>query len=401
VSGFGAADQIRVPMPDRTYRDYPLLALLGGGYGQLQSAQGYGMTPVRILEQQGPQQQGTTTLDYRYTSRVLQVVLSRRVSCNLADLRWQLIDLLRPSRSFVMGQTPLPLIYRKWLPGGQRIRGTDLALSAGGQVVTSITGRFVHYGLRPGSQITISNSTADDGVHTIESVNHDGSITLTGAMTNDETGVHWEYLSEPTFRDLNCIVEIGPTWDLPSDRNLNGYVEVVRFIGSDPFWYGPEQQQSWALEGEFENLIFDLGYVPAGDEGGWLSATPGDGRWLFDGAYLSDTISMPYWGHHSAEPVIYITGPAANLVLTNTVTDASIRFNYTVPPGRVVTIDTLNLTVFDDLDNDLFLYLSGDLAGFIITPDVDDRINELSIGFGGASPESQVLLGWQNRYMTI
>lgn len=391
-------------MPDGTYRDYAIMALLGGSYGQIQSAQGFGMPPIRIIEQRGPLQQGATTLDYRYLTRVLQVVISKRLACtlDLADRRWDIIDMLRPSRSFAPGNCPCPLIYRKWLPGGKAVRGTDLELTNGSALVLSLTGRFVHYGLREGSQFTISNSTGDDGTYTVATVYHDGAIELDTPMTADETGVHFRFTSEPTYRDLYCIVEIGPAWDMPDDRNLNGYVEVLRFVASDPFWYGPEQQQAWSIAAVFEDLIFDQGYVPAGDEGAWFGLTPGTGRWLFANSYLSATIEIPYWGHHSAEPVIQIIGPAQDLTMRNNDTDAQIAFNYTVGPGRTVLLDTLNLTAYDDLGNDLFLYLTGDLSGFIITPDANnDRVNELEVAFGGATNQSQVLLAWRNRYASI
>lgn len=404
MTAYGEADQIRVPMPDGTYRDYAVLALLGKQYGQLQGTQGFGMPPIRIIEQRGPLQHGATTLDYRYLTRVLQVVVSKRLACGLdmVERRWELIDLLRPSRSFLPGVCPAPLIYRKWLPGGKVIRGIDLELTNGSATVLSLTGRFVHYGLRVGSRFTISGSTGDDGVYTLVGVNHDGSIELSAPMTATEGGVHFTFTSEPTYRDLYCVLEMGPQWDQSGTEDLNGYVEAIRLVASDPFWYGPEQQQAWSIAPVFEDLIFDQGYVPAGDEGAWFGLTPGTGRWLFANSYLSATIEIPYWGHHTAEPVIQIIGPAQDLTMRNNDTDAQITFNYTVGPGRTVLLDTLNLTAYDDLGNDLFLYLTGDLSGFIITPDANnDRVNELEVSFGGATNQSQVLLAWRNRYASI
>lgn len=399
-------DQLRIPMADGTYRDYALTALLGKQYGQIVSGEGLGMPPIRILEQRGPLQHGATALDYRYDTRVLQLVISKRIACeiDLADIRWELVDLLRPSRTFAPGVCPRPIIYRKWMPGGKIVRGTDLELTAASENVLSLTGRFVHYGLRVGAIFTISGSIGDDGTYTVTAVNHDGSIDLDTAMTNTEDGVHFEFRSEPTYRDLYCITELGPAWDYVDNAGLNGYVEVLRFVASDPFWYGPEQQQSWQVEDEFDDLLFDIDYVdPGEEEGAWFGLTEGTGRWLFANPFVNASIEVPYWGHHAAEPVIQLTGPiASGLILANNDAGVSLVYNAAVAPGRVVTIDTLNLTAYDDLGNDLYLYLTGDISSFVITPDLNnERVNELEITFGGATAASRVLVAWRNRYDSI
>jgi hypothetical protein len=405
TTAWGEADQIRVPMPDGTYRDYSMLGLLGANHGQLQGAQGFGMPPIRIIEQRGPLQHGATTIDYRYDDRVLQVVISERLACQLdmVDRRWWLHDLLRPSRSFIPGACPAPLVYRKWLPGGKAIRGTDLVLTTGSDVVTSITGRFVHYGLRAGSRFTIQGSIADDGDYTVVNVNHDGSLQISGAMTNDETGIHWVYTSEPSVRDLYCILELGPAFDR-EDRAPNGYIEALRFLATDPFWYGAEQQQEWSIAVTLDNLRFDYGDAGVGvdAEGAWFGATGGAGLWLFGNNYVSGTIDVPYWGHHNALPLIVIEGPVQGLTFTNQDTDATIFFDYAVSPGRTVELDTQNLTAYDDLGNDLYLYLTGDLSGLLLTPDAaNDRVNSLFVSYGGATEDSQVTIAWRNRYLSV
>ena len=63
-----------------------------------------------------------------------------------------MVDLLRPNRSF--NETVRPLIYRKWLPGGQMYQGTD-GVSDGTTTFTSLTGRFVDRGLEAGATIHV------------------------------------------------------------------------------------------------------------------------------------------------------------------------------------------------------------------------------------------------------
>ena len=403
---FGEADQIRVPMPDGSYRDYSILHLLGANHSQLRSIEGAGMPPIRIIEQSGPLQQGSTLVNYRYNNRVLQIVISERLTCvtTLRDRRFDLVDLLRPSRSFpTSGGQPKPLIYRKWLPGGDTIRGLDLELTAGSAQVTALRGRFVHYGLRVGSRFTISGSTGDDGDYTVTAVTNDGSITLSSNMTNTETGVHYQYQSEPSVRDLFCICEIGPQFDR-GDENQRGYTEALRFVANDPFWYGASQEASFAISDSFDNLVFDIGEpgVADADAGAWFGDVPGSGRWIFSGDYVSKQIEIPYWGHEFAAPIITITGPANDPIIRNTDLASQLSFDYNVVAGQVVTIDTLNLTVTDNAGQDLYSFLTGDVSGFLITPDArNDRVNTLEVNFGDADSASEVEITWQNRYDTI
>jgi len=405
MSYLDVADLIRVPMPDGTYRQYPLLTLLGATHSQLQSASGFGMPPIRIIEQRGPLQHGSTLLDFRYDNRIIQVVIVEQLRCILAqqEVRWDMVDLLRPSRLFPAASQPTPLIYRRWLAGGMVVRGHDLVLTAGSDEVQSITARFAHYGLRAGSRLTISGSAADDGTYAISEVNHDGRVTLGTNMTNDETGIGWEFRTEPAYRDLYCICELGPQFDR-GDQALDGYSEVLRFVANDPFWYGAEQSQSWAIPNEFENLVFDYGSsgVAVADAGAAFGATPGTERWLFADSFVSDDIAIPYWGHEGAVPVITITGPAEDTLIKNNPLASQISFNYAVGAGEVVTIDTLNLTATNAAGDDLFMYLTGDVSGFIISQDAaNDRVNTLTVEFSGAAPTSAVNLTWRNRYGTI
>jgi len=403
MTAYGEADRIRVPMPDGTYRDYSILHLLGAGQSILSARQGVGMPPITIIEQRGPLQHGATMLGFRYGVRVLQVAISERLRCelDLVDRRFDLTDLIRPSRVFPTTGVPTPLIYRRWLPGGKTIHGIDLQTTAGSAIVETVTGRFVHYGLRVGSQFIIS-SGADAGTYTVATVHHDGRITLTSAMGATATGVHWQYQSEPSVRDLYCVLELGPAFDLGS-VNKWGYIEALRFVATDPFWYGADQTQDWAVGDEFNNLVFDFGDagVADADAGAAFGETPGTGRWLFADDFASAEIAIPYWGHEGAVPVITITGPASNIVIRNSALDTQIAFNYLITAGEVVTIDTLNLTATNAAGDDLFLYLTGDTAGFLISPDAaNNRVNTLGVEFGGTEL-SEVSITWRNRYDTI
>jgi len=397
---YGEADRIRVPMPDGTYRDYSILHLLGAGQSILSARQGTGMPPITIIEQRGPLQHGATMLGFRYGVRVLQVGISEQLFCalDLVDRRFDLTDLIRPSRVFPTTGVPTPLIYRRWLPGGRTVYGTDLQTTAGSAIVQSVTGRFVHYGLRAGSRFTIAGTD-----YTIASIQHDGRLTLTAAIGATATGVHWQYQSEPSVRDLYCVLELGPAFDLGS-INKWGYIEALRFVADDPFWYGADQTQAWTMGGPFENLVFDYGDpgVDAADAGAAFGDEAGTGRWIFSEDYIEDRIEIPYWGHEGAVPIITITGPANNTIIRNLELDTQIALNYSVGTGEIVTIDMFDLTVTNAANDDLFLYLLGDIAGFIMTPDAaNNRVNTLEVIADEATTATEVSITWRNRYSAI
>jgi len=405
MTAYGESEQILVPMPDGTRRAYSILHLLGAGQSILSSRMGSGMPPIRILEQSGPLQNGETLLGFRYGARTIHIAISEKILCSLdmADRRFDLTDLLRPSRSFKDGQAPLPLIYRKWEPGGKLISGTDLVTTAGSAVVTSTTGRFVHYGMRVGSSFTITTG-ADAGTYVVETVHHDGRITLETALAGTATGVQWTYYSEPSVRDLYCILQLGPAFDLGQVSKF-GYVEALRLVAQDPFWYGADQTQDWDTDDdEWDALTFDFGEpgVADADAGAAFDSPATDSTWWFANNYVSSSISIPYWGHEGAVPVITITGPANDMVMGNTALDTQISFVYGVADGEVVTIDTFNLTATNGDGDDLFMYLTGDVSGFIISPDAaNNRVNTLAVVYSGAGVNSNVSITWRNRYDSV
>jgi hypothetical protein len=368
----------------------------------LASASNFGMPPIRIISQSGPFQHGSTPLDYRYGDRVLQVVVEEQLAgmIDLTDRQNRIVDLLRPSRTFAPDDEPDTLIYRQRLPGGKQAQGMDLELTNGSDLVVSDTARFVDRAITLGGFLTIAGSTADDGTYEVTEVVNDYTVRLDSNMSTAETGVQWSYRRGNAIRDLYCILELGPSHNREDD-GLTGYREALRFVGNDPFWYGPEQSQSWTLPDTFDDLVFDFGTpATAGNAGAYFGTTPGTGRWLFADAYLSDQVEVVYWGTHPAYPTIEITGPATDPVITNDTLDVSISMNYTIGSGETVTIDTRDITAEDSGGNDLYSYVSGDIANFILSPDRNaDRSNLVTATLGqGEAGTSAITLKWRNVY---
>ena len=401
--------------------------------GITSSIGGTGKAPSHILRQRGPFQDGSTVIDLRWDGRTVQLdfAKSRRTRHEYWDLRYELMDMLRPNRAFDLTRsTPQPLILRHWMPGGKLQRGVDLRLVAGSATVTAHHGRFVHWGLQVGDIFTISNSTADDGDYFVIDVPNDFSAVLASALgppvvlfsaSNSEGGyvepgtspppppayvpVHYEYRRGQSYRDLYLLLEEGPSYAEASPVLPTGIQDSLVLTADDPFWYGAEQEQSWNLAATFGDLVLDSeGDCAPGAFGGWMGATSGVGRWLFYPNYVGEAVAVVYWGHEGAAPLIEITGPATNPSITNSTLGVTLTMDYTVAAGEVVTIDTLDLTVTNNFGANLFAYLNGDVANFAISPNpqAPQRINEINLSFSegqGGISEGKIL--WRNRYVAL
>ncbi len=110
----------------------------------VQSFEGYGMSPIKYVEQQGALQHGTTIYDYKLQRRIIQWTI-RQSGCS----RWEywekrnlFIDMLRPNRHALNNFGPGKL--RKYLPDGS-IRDIDVHIEFG-PMFASPTGYWDEWG---------------------------------------------------------------------------------------------------------------------------------------------------------------------------------------------------------------------------------------------------------------
>ena len=96
----------------------------------VQSFEGYGMSPIKYVEQQGALQHGTTIYDYKLQRRIIQWTI-RQNGCSRWDY-WEKralsLDMLRPNRHTLNNFGPGKL--RKFLPDGT-MRDLDVHLERG------------------------------------------------------------------------------------------------------------------------------------------------------------------------------------------------------------------------------------------------------------------------------
>jgi len=400
ICGEAETDQILVPVATG-YKAYPLTQIFGWGNRTLRAWAGMGLAPLHFITQRGPLQDGETAIDMRFDPRTIQIVIAETVwnRTTFWDRKWDWFDLLRPNRSF--DGTVRPLIYRKWLPHGKMERGTDLETEPLSDMVVSHLGRFVERGLSPGQAFHIVTG-ANAGAFTVVSVPNDYTVQLDPAMgaAAAAENIHWRYARGRGVRDLYCLLAQGPAFDQsggPMPTFPTGYREALRFIAHDPFWYGAEQSQTWAIPAVFGDLVFD-------GVGAWTGATFGTGRWLFSPTYIGETMQVIYWGTAVAKPTITIAGPAENPVIENTTMGTRITMDYTIAIGETVTIDTLALTVKNQIGTNLLPFTTGDLATFQLSPapQAPNRNNEVFVSFSsGLAGASAADLTWKNRHVGL
>ncbi len=398
MDNWGISEQDQILIPDTGgVKFFPLMLLFGFSSRMLRSYTNFGHAPLHFITQRGPQQDGATPIDMRYDPRTVQIVVAEGL-CNRTtfwDRRNEILDLLRPNRSFT-ATAVTQSVYRKWLPGGKLERGTDMTTTNGSPTVTSHDARFIHYGgLRGGERLTIGGVN-----YTIADVPNDFTAVLTiNYAAATDTNVAWSYVRDGATRDLFFLLEQGPTFAEgpgPSPFVPTGYREVLRLIAYDPFWHGVVQSQTWALPTDFGDLVFD-------GEGAWMGDVEGVGRWLFSPTAIGEPIDVVYWGTFRARPDITITGPASDPSVLNLTTGKSILVSADLLAGESMTISVQAQTVTKNDGTNLLPFTVGDLATFGLEPppQAPNRVNVIQVAFSGATGDSGAVMTWENLYVGI
>lgn len=390
-------DEILVPTYEG-YRKYPILSILGLHHSSLSARAGLGFGSLRFLSSNSPYQHGQSLQGMRWNPKVLQIVINQTYE-SLIDYwkgRENLLELLRPSRAFLTRDKLVdPFIYRKWLPGGDVIRGSDMEVTNGDSIVYSSTGGFLHRGgLEVGSGITI------EGVkYEILVVDNDFELELTPSYSGStSTNASFNYTQNPRYRDIFFIMESGPRYNQSQSAQVVpfGFIEALRLRCHDPFWRGVQQRRIWTLPESIGDLIFD-------DEGAWFGTAGLTGRWLYAPEYVSRNIGVVYYGHEISRPAIFISGPADLPSITNLTTGIKLNMEYNIAEGEQVEMNINTLTVTNNQGDNLLGYLRGNLSGFGLVPEpaAPGGINTINVTFGGATEVSSARIEWQNVYAGI
>lgn len=381
----------------------------GGSYGVIDltsmiiTEQGRGMPPLHYNVQRGTYQHGETPVSMRLNTRVLQVAIAAEHDnrSQAYDSLARLLKRLNPGRNWSPNGTLTQCIYRKIMPGGRKQWRSDLVTVSGSKVITSITGRFVEWGLGPGHAITIL-SGSDAGDYVIETIINENTLTLTQALTATSSTASYRIETGRVIRDLNVLLESGPA--LEDDRSEDTYamVDTVKFIAHNPVWYSPVRQSiSWGVT-DLSNLIF-------------YESPNYQNRAVFPIWFGMDSIlsnaSLVYLGTWLSRPMIIINGPFDGVTIENMSTGDKLVMSYAAVDGEQVTINLDVLTVTNNYGQNLMRYMSTPYAaadsdlitfGLYPEPQVADGINHINVIISGAAlNKTYAMMYWYSRYIGV
>lgn len=279
----------------------------------LLSFEGEGMPPINYITQTGPNQHGTTILDYRLQPRTIQW-LHKKNACDRQgywESRGVLLDMLRPNRSVM------------WCPG---------------KLVYKLPGNVVRY--------------------------------------------------------IDVAIQQGPNF---SPRSLDAYdefsfLETLRFLAPDPTFYDPTLVIVTALAG----LITDSLILPF--------TMP----FVFMVGIISFSGAITYVGTFATYPKIILTGPLQGVTIYNSAIDKTIKLNYSISGGEVVTIDltygykTVTSSTGANLIGSIDDASSLTLFRIESAPIAPGGVNTITIdAFGAIAGVSSVVLQYYTKYIGI
>lgn len=214
-------------------------------------------------------------------------------------------------------------------------------------------------------------------------------------LNSTTTGRLRAILSTGDIRDLNVLVEAGPTF---APHGLGtwdefAFTDTIRFIGFDPLYFNPSQQSCTFSDSSQDQLVFPITFPITFSPIVFTSncaanAARNSGTWF-------------------TFPTIIITGPITGPRITNTSIDEFIALDYTLLAGESITIDLAygQKTVTKNDGSNLIGFVTADssLGTFRLEthPTVLNGDNIISVFGSGISINTSFVLSWYNRYVGL
>lgn len=216
-------------------------------------------------------------------------------------------------------------------------------------------------------------------LHDLLRPNRGGSLQLTLTMPDGSQ------------RSIYLDPQPGAQFDTPQTENNNWEInESLDFIAFDPVWFNPSQTvQAVALDAT-QNLVFPIVFP--------IEFGPG-------GALYTATIN--YAGTWKSYPRLIITGPYTTVLLTDSVTGATISLTVPIAAGQSRTIDLTPgaISIVDENGDSVFGELSSDsdLVDFTIEPDpiAAGGVNTISADIFGAGTATTFTIEYSERFYAI
>jgi hypothetical protein len=202
----------------------------------------------------------------------------------------------------------------------------------------------------------------------------------------DAVKLRWTYNST-TQRQIDCHLSGGLS--LGSQSFLkNNFRDVIELRASDPTWYDPTGGSvTFALSAGGTGMPFPL-IVPITFGASTLSA--------------SQSISLSDVNAWDTFPIIYVTGPVTNLILTNTATGDVLDFTgSSVGGGVTYTIDLRYgyKTVIDSTSTNRISQLTA--ASNIATWRLVPGNNSISVAGTSATAATTIVVQYNQRYIGV
>jgi hypothetical protein len=164
-----------------------------------------------------------------------------------------------------------------------------------------------------------------------------------------------KYLPDGSRWDLHVMPDLAafgqrqrPGWD---EWSLE---EPIRFVAHDPVYFDPDETVAVLNNLDEQLTLSDPGQVFVGG----MDFEPTERIWFGGGLQTL----VVYDGNWFAQPVIELTGPIVNPILTNDAIQERIGLDYTLAAGEVVTIDTR------DASRSIVSGLNGSITGLATNP---------------------------------
>lgn len=214
-----------------------------------------------------------------------------------------------------------------------------------------------------------------------------------------EPGTLRKVLPNGAMRDIKVLIEQGPEF---AARSLDkwdefGIYETLRFIAHDPIFYSPVAVTSAFTLAPLNELVFYNAVT--GVSALSINFARGPARYadmgrglVFENGVIDNIITTTHDGSWISYPTITITGPLNGATIVNQSTGESIKMNYDIGTGEVVTIVTEYgaKSVTNNAGVNLIGTLSptSSLATFHIAPDpeVVNGQNQIRVIGSAASP---------------
>ena len=192
-------------------------------------------------------------------------------------------------------------------------------------------------------------------------------------------------------RQIDCFYTGGLGFPSQDKQAFFGHKVAINLVCPDPLWYNPVS----------DNYVFTLGISSS------TMTIPLSIPWNVGASTLSQSTTIPYNGTYKTSPIVVVTGPVTNLVITNTSTGKKLDFTgNTIAALNTYTIDTRfdYQTITDQLNANQISKLTDDSdLDFQIeaAPIVSGGVNQISVSGTSVTSATSISLTYNTKYIGL